>query len=1344
MKKAGTNRFFKGIDTDTSLLDRQGDVMLDALNIRITNAEEDNLFAVNLAGNKEEFSLADGFLPIGSVEFNGVLFILSADSNGNSEIGTFPSPANNGDGSGFVREYKPLQNFTTTSAKDLIDLDCSGQNVTNPNRIDFNTPHLKLNQNYRARVLARIDYDNSVKLFWTDNINPARSINTGFDIDTGLYNNRFVNADQIINGNINIVNENNFIPTVEFNNLQAEGSLKPGNYYVFVRYVDIAFNTTSFLGSSRMIPVHGDVPNENIAYGVEKDLDTNKKINLTIRNLDTESFFVELAYVLYNQEGLSEVKLIDKRYQITSNVQQFEINGFEDTLDITLDEVLAFKPSDALFCQDMTQLNNQLYIANTRGRQIDHPDLRNFFCNIVIEERVDSNIQNNDHSIKGGNNRNYYQSIDAHEAINKNLGYFSGETYVFAAVPVFKGGFYGLAYPMEGCDFYTGVRTNINKEGIFRFSNPRVERFYDRGATGGITKIKHVRFNTNSAVTIYNNSSWLQENLIGFYFCRGERVKNLLYQGILVGCYSGETLSEYPLDKFGSDSAAGNAAIQTDGVSTKKHMPLIEPVFPFFEQWSVKALTHEAYGPAFYGESFNKKLHDQAEKLAIFSLDYYIDRANGGEGVPTNGYIEKIARLDENNDWIVDVTNQVKAPLNYDGFTTATHVKIAELDTSQTLNPLTGDIAYTETIENQDYPRYYVQKGLDWSTGNANNIQGFEADMFNVAGWDETGVFVDGNNYVSKVPEGDPLKQGMFYRNYDRSATDRDEWCVSIPSACPDYILLSNTGTLTSNVNQWKDYIVNVHKTNPELINILNVYTFRNVVFSPISNYHNIDNLKNGYNEYNGDCFIGRNYLKIQNHHDEDVKEPFLDIINWAAQFSTETDVIFDVFDAIFSNNGLIYRNHSHGKYLSLVSENSYNPNFRFSKGRNSFYPRDFDFVRTKNSPESNLYNTGYKNLLSPRKSIGIDIYQPISSNEFPTRIRASSKHTINALKDGYLEFPSIGFKDFDYQYGGINAIIDYNDNLFTFQDDAINYHPINERSLSESSNSDAQFVLGQSTGLTEFKQTITFKYGTQHQWSVVRTEFGVYGFDWNKRTFWRVTKNGFENLSVTKNTDRWFREIVDQYSSGVSDITDKLPNTLTAGLGIHSVFDKRFKEVITTFNFNENSTTIAFNEKGNLFQSKYSFTPKFYSLLEEDLYSFHNGKFWRHDATTDYNNFYNVQENSYIEIIVSHTPEITKHFDNLIINSNNVEFDKIEYKTQHQLATQNPFSGEFWNKPIYREMEWKLPIRRADVLKNPDLNIALVQSRLRGKFLKIKLYYNSNKKMWVREIITFYTISKA
>jgi hypothetical protein len=1383
MKEFTTNRFYKGINTDTSFLERQGDVLLDALNVRITNKNTNGLFAANIKGNVEEFELSPGFVPIGSVEYNGILFILSVNSVTNiGEIGTFPSPVGITPG-GFIRQYSPLQNYTTENPTEQIS-NCTGLDIDSINRKPFTTEDLNFSCEHQARVLARMRYDKSINLYWTDNHNPIRSVNTGFHSETGIYNNTLIYEGDVKSGYINIVNENEYFPIVEIAALENFGSLKGGHYFFFVRYIDVEFNTTSFLGMSPPIPVfetqstedysNGAVPTIDTPFGVESQAATNKNVKLNILNLDATQAFIEIGYAYYYGKDEYEIKLIDKRIPIqnSASLSNININGTESTIDLSLDEFTAFKPSDALYCKDIAQINNKLYLANTRGKSLDHPDLRTFFCKIKIDE--DNSFTKSVVHTENSDSHNQIYGWD-YEDVNQKVGYFSGEIYCFAVVPIFKDGFTGPAFPLTGYDNYKGTPINENYSGIYRFKEPYESHFYENDEV----KIKAVRFDTSAAQATYNASTWLQENLIGIFFCRAERNINLQYQGFAAPIYRGGDYYTRPKNLFEEHSITATNWFGNDLSDTKIKknwevaMPSLERAAPYIFTVYTKVgisdekarVGHQRYTvDRFTGKSTPA----ERDSLAIFSFDYHIDKGLSKEGVMESSYIKKIGSIEDTH-WYprAPASTTIPNPGTY-GWDDGDYVSVRYPD--QKTAKKTSHISRAKMFRQED---------LQYNSNSHTKGGGFTANTHNLNGWDSEGTVVNGMQYPTKINHGTEENTGLFWIKKKRALSSKHEYVWSLPLAVPAYILVDLTTSApdSKNINEWFNCIVNVYKNNPDAsdFDYTSYYDFKNTLFSPISNFipiRNIDDVKSIDNNlyYQGDCFTSRSYIKIHNKFNDALSNEIIDEIanaeqqthiesNWGDALAADADT-YNTLNELVLGGGYgqkvynfppwYYNNISYGYGLSVVTENAYNPNYRYIKGRNTFYPKSLNFLcpayDITNTPESNFYNTGYQRMLNPRMFLGLDKLKPISDNSFPTRIRPSFTHILNSLRDGYLQFAPGGFKDFDFQYGPINAIMHMRDQLFSFQNDAINLHPINERAVAESDGTDTPFILGESKELTEYKRGLSTEYGTQHQWSIVKGERGIYGFDWNKQVFWRASGEGFQNLGLLKGCEKWIEDVVDLQNSGVSDITEQLGDNPVCNKGIHSVYDREHKEVITTFIYgkDEANTTISFSEKTDFFGAKYSFTPTFYSELEKDLYSFKDGKFWRHDANTKYDNFYGNPDVAYIEVVVNANGEIAKHFDNLIINSNNREFSNITYKTQHQTAEQLGFLGEFWNRAVYREAQWKLPIRRADSISDGDMSLAIVQSRMRGRYLIINLEYAGDKDMWVREIITAYTRSKA
>jgi hypothetical protein len=171
---------------------------------------------------------------------------------------------------------------------------------------------------------------------------------------------------------------------------------------------------------------------------------------------------------------------------------------------------------------------------------------------------------------------------------------------------------------------------------------------------------------------------------------------------------------------------------------------------------------------------------------------------------------------------------------------------------------------------------------------------------------------------------------------------------------------------------------------------------------------------------------------------------------------------------------------------------------------------------------------------------------------------------------------------------------------------------------------------------------------------------------------------------------------------------------------------------------------TIVFSEEMDAFLGTHGYKPIHYGMLEEDLYAFNGDTAWLQDVSEKYQTFFGQLDEWRVRYVTNEGAEVTKHWDNIIISSNNRVFKLVKYETQHQTAEQNPFipTTQFWYAPTYRENEWRLPIRRADGVKEPELSIyddfGTDKTPLRGRYLITELHYEQDKELWVREVITF------
>lgn len=98
--KQTINQFTKGLITELHPLMTDGTQLTDALNATLVTYNGNEFMLQNDMGNTliqdsktgHIMGLSEGFIPVGTKEHGGIMYIVSADKHGNGEIGTIPSP----------------------------------------------------------------------------------------------------------------------------------------------------------------------------------------------------------------------------------------------------------------------------------------------------------------------------------------------------------------------------------------------------------------------------------------------------------------------------------------------------------------------------------------------------------------------------------------------------------------------------------------------------------------------------------------------------------------------------------------------------------------------------------------------------------------------------------------------------------------------------------------------------------------------------------------------------------------------------------------------------------------------------------------------------------------------------------------------------------------------------------------------------------------------------------------------------------------------------------------------------------------------------------------------------
>ena len=543
-----------------------------------------------------------------------------------------------------------------------------------------------------------------------------------------------------------------------------------------------------------------------------------------------------------------------------------------------------------------------------------------------------------------------------------------------------------------------------------------------------------------------------------------------------------------------------------------------------------------------------------------------------------------------------------------------------------------------------------------------------------------------------------------------------------------------------------------------------------------------------------------------------DIDVPFTDIILKGDLFSQKTymrPIHYDeLIDGEYLRRSVPYKDaFKPGFLLGIYLQSTVNTRLRCVEENKTFYQayaganrdsaskREFAWGNELLMEESWLYNDGYNAILNPIvTNVANDEYvnTRIAGNS-PNKIRFSTKHESGSLIDAYKELLEENEEDFAIENGEIIKLITFNNTLLSIQTDGINRHY--QGSQLEPSDGSANIILGDKASLSEQYQMLA-DYGTQHKESIVLGDNGAYGVDWKRGILWRIVATptmtgsmsfGVEDLADKKQLYHLFKWLKGKIANdNLFEYKENLPQdvykeyrTSKTPLGIVSGFDKESKNVLFTFHLplrrsqditNSQTHTLVYNELLDIFVGWISYAPNLYLPLDNKMYYTTSrtqaggaNSVWKID-----NNISNSKANLQIEgdsvsfeleFIINcrseenNAGEFEKEFQSHLINSCAEEFTNIRWITESQDSDKLSFmvgEEEFWNKPEYREHDWRLPVRHNNINNQVgkgdgnefDANNFKETSRMRGQWLKVKLTYSGTNYLYIRNVITNFIIS--
>lgn len=542
----------------------------------------------------------------------------------------------------------------------------------------------------------------------------------------------------------------------------------------------------------------------------------------------------------------------------------------------------------------------------------------------------------------------------------------------------------------------------------------------------------------------------------------------------------------------------------------------------------------------------------------------------------------------------------------------------------------------------------------------------------------------------------------------------------------------------------------------------------------------------NWYKLEEGDTFTG--YNKAQDDHkyykgDVFSQKTFMRAIRWSGlpEIMTTPGKIWDWSHSWkFGQAIYIYLQSFTNTYLRLADHDSiyypYNKRF-FTTDKEAIDSFVWRNESKRYMKESWRTNDGYNVTSGLIKLYGYDELLMKSGNELPNRIYVSSTHVGGALIDQYRHIPAGQYMDYNFVGGDILALANFKDYLFSIQKTAIIQHFLGDR-LIESDDSSSIIVGTQGLLNKQFRQLES--YGTQHKESVVNGLMGVYGVDWDREKIWRIKREYgaegqvyfvTENLIDSTNAYDLFKFIKKNYS-GDTLPQEIYPVSSIDAKGIISTYDDDNKQIQFTFHLGTKENkheyyTLVFNEEQNAFVGFLSYDASFYMNRSGKVLSFAYGQgnsLYEHSTGSHLHMYEKVQPME-LEFVINGVAEennagtFEKEFHSHLINASHEEFDLVEWSTEWQSSSKNPFVSSdgsmFWADPYYKEHIWTVPIMNdSSSNKGPlgsnNFSTFEADSKMRGQWLKVKLKYVPKKvgneykdvQFYIKNVITNFIIS--
>ena len=469
-----------------------------------------------------------------------------------------------------VYEYNPFKTLRINTSSDSELGDYPPGSL-----LDLDTESLTFDLKHPVDLVVQPSYDGSVNIIMNDNEHQPRLINSRFSV-TGMNTYQIVDRDgdndtniydkESFDTDISLYKKATTIAKLKFLGLSNGGNLKVGNYHFYFKLADSDGNETDFIAESSVVTCHiGSLNDPFSIQGGIKDQSSYKAVHFQLSNLDPAYNNVVVYYTRSSADNLNNYETtahkIAQYYPIYNTICDLRINGFEDQLDVSINDINnQYNLVESAKTQDIAQ--NMLFMGNVNKVEIPYKELADLSLRFYPEVNQSENI--------GFVNQNYVDTSGKYEYYNveniyNKLGYWDDEIYRFGIVYIMKDYTLSPVFNIRGSvtsdDFSFDESDSIYSANGFRQYIP-IDKYRftinQMDNCKGVVQLKAKQaqilnngsvkgvFPIGLKIKAYDEANLLKELkklTIGYFFVRQKRIMTTLCQAVTMGV---EVVSHLP------------------------------------------------------------------------------------------------------------------------------------------------------------------------------------------------------------------------------------------------------------------------------------------------------------------------------------------------------------------------------------------------------------------------------------------------------------------------------------------------------------------------------------------------------------------------------------------------------------------------------------------------------------------------------------------------------------------------------------------------------------------------------------------------------------------------------